>query len=155
MLVVSITLISNILLHSQSHSQSVNIMSKIMLFSQRSSGDHYLGYHGWKDTNRQYQVGDFQDPAHFFPSSKVGNISIIVRLEFDRFRYRHNRIKKTYKRYFLPKKILLTKWKTYNNLKWMMCFGLDSSFLGLIGLGSQSGGSITTSKLFRKKRPLL
>ena len=36
-----------------------------------------------------------------------------------------------------------------------MCFGLDSSSLGLIGLGSQSGGSITTSKLFRKKRPQL
>jgi len=52
-----------------------------------SSGDHYLGYHGWKDTNRQYQVS---------------NISIIVRLEFDRFRYRHNRIKKTYKRFFIP-----------------------------------------------------
>ena len=47
----------------------------------------------------------YQDPAHFFPSSKVGNISIIVRLEFDRFRYRHNRIKKTYKRYFLPKNV--------------------------------------------------
>lgn len=147
MLVVSITLISNILLHSQSHSQSVNIMSEIMLFSQRSSGDHYLGYHGWKDTNRQYQVGYFSGSRSFFPSSKVGNISIIVRLEFDRFRYRHNRIKKTYKRYFVPKKMLY--------LKWMMCFGLDSSSLGLIGLGSQSGGSITTSKLFRKKRPLL
>jgi len=49
-----------------------------------SSGEHYLGYHAWKDTNRQYQVS---------------NVSIIVRLEFDRFRYRHNRIKKTYKRF--------------------------------------------------------
>jgi len=52
-----------------------------------SSGEHYLGYHAWKDTNRQYQVS---------------NVSIIVRLEFDRFRYRHNRIKKTYKRFFIP-----------------------------------------------------
>lgn len=52
-----------------------------------SSGEHYLGYQGWKDTNRKFQVG---------------NISIIVRVEFDRFRYRHNRIKKTYKRFFIP-----------------------------------------------------
>ena len=56
---------------------------------------------------------------------------------------------------FSAEKILLKKWKTKNYLKWMMCFGLDSSSLGLIGLGSQSGGSITTSKLFRKKRPQL
>ena len=34
-----------------------------------------------------------------------------------------------------------------------MCFGLDSSSLGLIGLGSQSGGSITTSKQCLKRDP--
>ena len=47
------------------------------------SGNHFIGFTGWEKLNRQYMVD---------------NISIIVRVEFDRFSYRHNRLKKTYNR---------------------------------------------------------
>ena len=47
------------------------------------SGDHFLGYSGWEKINRQYSVE---------------NITIIVRIEFDRFSYKHRRLKKTYNR---------------------------------------------------------
>lgn len=51
------------------------------------SGNHFIGFTGWEKLNRQYMVE---------------NISIIVRVEFDRFSYRHNRLKKTYNRYHIP-----------------------------------------------------
>ena len=47
------------------------------------SGEHYIGYSGWEKINRQYSVQ---------------NITIIVRVEFDRFSYKHRRLKKTYNR---------------------------------------------------------
>ena len=47
------------------------------------SGDHFIGYNGWEQLNRQYSVN---------------NVTIIVRVEFDRFSYKHKRLKKTYNR---------------------------------------------------------
>ena len=47
------------------------------------SGHHYIGYTAWESLNRQYSVN---------------NVTIIVRLEFDRFSYKHKRLKKTYNR---------------------------------------------------------
>ena len=50
------------------------------------SGHHYIGYTAWESLNRQYSVN---------------NVTIIVRLEFDRFSYKHKRLKKTYNRYLV------------------------------------------------------
>ena len=47
------------------------------------SGEHFIGYSGWEKINRQYSVQ---------------NVTIIVRIEFDRFSYKHRRLKKTYNR---------------------------------------------------------
>ena len=47
------------------------------------SGNHFIGYSGWENLNRQYSVE---------------NVTIIVRIEFDRFSYKHKRLKKTYNR---------------------------------------------------------
>ena len=47
------------------------------------SGNHFIGYTGWESLNRQYSVT---------------NVTIIVRVEFDRFSYKHKRLKKTYNR---------------------------------------------------------
>ena len=53
-------------------------------FFYRSSGDHYLGYHGWKDTNRQYQVMIVESNFHQ-DHAKYQQRNIIVKLATHQF----------------------------------------------------------------------
>ena len=139
MLVVSITLILNILLHSQSHSQSVNIMSKIMLFSQRSSGDHYLGYHGWKDTNRQYQVGYFSGSRSFFSLFKGWQHQHYCTTGVWQIQISTQQDQENLQTVFSAKKMSLTKWKTQilkmNDVLWFRFFIPGTHWIGITERG--------------------
>lgn len=82
----------------QNNSQRPGVM---VSFEQRIvSGHFFLGFHGWEKINRKYGVS---------------NITYIVRIHFDRWRYRHNRLKKAYHRFWIPGALWVEKFDVGKN----------------------------------------
>ncbi|XP_023334151.1 uncharacterized protein LOC111705736 [Eurytemora carolleeae] len=108
----------------QEHMQTMREFSEspglMVSFTQRIvSGEFFLGFHGWDRMNRKYGVS---------------NITYIVRIEFDRWTYRRNRLEKTYHRFWIPGTVWVNKieiGKHYYNSKFNYTRSRNTSVIDL------------------------